>query len=140
MFVSYWVPSRFFLDLNHEMSILKSKDVILRTKEKNISDDVIEGENKLQVTFQDNANLLIHVYGTEYILEFVTIHKIGFFIYKLPENYIEIQAYHIIFKEFFHSHEYHDEEEYVVFVYYSKINLEISEHYIVDKSKCKFSN
>lgn len=33
-----------------------------------------------------------------------------------------------------------NEEEYVVFVYYSKINLEISEHYIVDKSKCKFSN
>lgn len=116
MFVSYWVPSKVFLDLNREMSILKSKDIFSRTKEKNISDEVIEKENKLQVVFQDNANLLISIYGMEYILEFVTIHKIGFFIYKLPENYneissiIEIQAYHI-FKDFFHSHEYHDEEE-----------------------------
>ncbi len=48
---------------------------------------------------------------------------------SFEDNDLEKSIYFELFK---------NDEEYIIFIYYSKKNLELSEYYVSDKSKCTF--
>lgn len=107
-FITFWIPLEYSVDFN-KVNLEKNNK-----KSKNITDKVEKRSNILNLEIKKNNNINLKYQDIDMFLEFYSYNEHGFFTYtikdKIDEELLKIQVYHI-FKEFYHTHKGHAQEE-----------------------------
>ncbi len=102
-FVYFWIPIYFEFNCNLRH----------QKKEQNISDNVENKQNILELKFLENYDIKVKYNNDEYNLKYINHESNGIFIYEfsnIDEELLTIQVYHL-FKDICHIHNSHDNEE-----------------------------
>lgn len=110
-YVSYWIPSTNVIDFDTLLNELIEND-----STNDISDQIEDTDNDLYLKIKNNKDIEFTYLDNTYILSNVVSHNNGVLIYSYEtvdqniDDILDIQVYHYL-KDFFHSHESHDDEE-----------------------------
>lgn len=110
-YISYWIPSTSFIEFGTLID-----ELIDNNSTNNISDKVETTDNDLYLKIKNNKDIEFNYLGNTYTLSNIESHNNGILIYRYEnmqqniDDILDIQVYHYL-KDFFHSHESHNEEE-----------------------------
>lgn len=138
-YVTFWIPVESKVDFSILCPDLGS------IKSQNITDEVETPTNLLTLEIITNNNLKVSYQENEFLLELHSYDEYGYFTYSYEENIdqelLKIQIYHL-FKEFYHIHKnHHDEEDALVEAYISSFfEIEKIKNYYIENYILKFES
>lgn len=129
-YVTFWIPLEYEVDFD----LFEADSQKVKTQD--LTDEVENSTNKLTLQILDNKNLQISYHEDQFLLTLHSYDRYGYFTYSytdtIDDELLKIQVYHL-FKEFYHIHKnHHDEEDALVEAFISKTYdiKEIKKHYI----------